>query len=175
MAGWRDALENIYEDLGAVPPRHVAIVPGAGVHDSQPTLVLRDRLLGALALHRAEKVSRVLVSGNRDQVEVMARWLLERGISSDVIDIDPAGRRTFVTMRRAARMHRVRDAIVCTNRFHVQRAVFLARAEGIDAVGLVADRDVYGSRRKHEAREVVARARAIFDVYVARLTRDHPA
>jgi len=175
VAGWVEAKRNIYDDVASVPSRRVAIIPGAGVRDGQPSLVLADRLHAALALYRTGKVVDVLVSGNPDQVPVMADWLLERGVAEASLLRDPAGHRTLVTMRRAVRTLQVRDAVVCTNLFHIRRAVFLARAEGIDAVGLVADRNVYSSRRKNAAREVVAVARAILDVYVAQLTRDHPS
>jgi len=174
MGGWLDAKRFIHDEVETVPSRRVAIVPGCGVRDGQPTLVLADRLHAALMLHRAGKVARVLISGNPRQVPVMAGWLLERGVAETDLVRDRAGLRTLLTMRRAARAFGIRDAVVCTNRFHIHRAVFLARAEGIDAVGLVADRNVYASRRKNAAREAVARARAIFDVYVAQLTRDHP-
>ncbi len=152
-----------------VPRRRFAIVLGCGVRDGQPCLVLADRLRAGLALYRADRVERVVASGNEEQVPVMTRWLAVRGVREADIVADPRGVRTLATMRRAATRFGVSDAVICTNRFHVHRSVFLARAQGIDAVGLACDHNVYAKRRVHEARELVAWGRALYDVYLGGL------
>ena len=43
-------------------------------------------------------------------------------------------------MVRAREVFDLKEATVCTQLFHLPRAVFLARRVGIDAVGLAADR-----------------------------------
>jgi SanA protein len=158
----------VYDDPSELPTRRFGIVLGCGVRDGQPSLVLADRLRGALELHRSAVVERLVVSGNRVQVPVMMAWLEERGVDPSRLVADAEGVRTFATMRRASRVFGVDAAVVCTNRFHIHRSVYLARAEGIDAVGLVCDRNVYRSRRVHEAREMAAWARALFDVHLGR-------
>ncbi len=156
----------VYHAVDDVPVRRFGIVLGCGVRDDQPSLVLADRLRGALGLHRTGAVERLVLSGNEVQVPVMRSWLLERGVDDAALVIDPEGYRTHLTMKRAAEVYEVDSAIVCTNRFHIQRSVFLASAAGIDAVGLVCDQNVYRSRRALEVREAVAWARALFDVHV---------
>ena len=69
---------------------------------------------------------------------------------------------------RAAQVFRVRHAVVCTQRFHLARSVFLARRYGLDAVGAEADRRVYLDARRDATREVIARAVAFSDVYITR-------
>mgnify|MGYP003733978885 CR=1 FL=1 len=69
-------------------------------------------------------------------------------------------------MRRAAGRFGVRDAVVCTQAFHLPRALWLARQAGIDADGLAADRRPYANAWRDRAREVVARTRAVIDVRV---------
>ncbi|GMV40340.1 MAG: hypothetical protein AMXMBFR64_20560 [Myxococcales bacterium] len=161
---------EIFEAPPSVPPRTVAIVPGARVlRDGTPMPALEDRLLAALALWRAGTVKRILVSGDHgttgyDEVNGMQRWLVERGVPTEAIFLDHAGLRTLDTMARAASVFQVRDAVVCTQRFHLPRALFLARHHGIDAVGLVADRREYVDARRDALREVVARTRAAADV-----------
>ncbi|MBC8131782.1 MAG: YdcF family protein [Deltaproteobacteria bacterium] len=149
----------------------VAIVPGASVHrDGTPSPQLEDRLSAALALLRAGRVEQVLVSGARngayDEAGPMRRWLTQRGaLPSSVLD-DHAGFRTLDTMKRAARVYAVRRAIVCTQSFHLPRAVFLARHAGIDAVGLAADGESPNRSTSDAVREALADVIAVIDTYV---------
>lgn len=168
----RQAGPHLFDEAAEVPQHTVAIVPGARVHrDGRPYPVLVDRLEAARRLYETGQVRRILVSGDHahkgyDEPNGMRRWLLARGVSSEDVFMDHAGLRTLDTMQRAARVFEVRDAVVCTQRFHLARSVFLARHAGIDAVGLVADRRTYGDPRYNAAREMLARTRAFADVYV---------
>jgi SanA protein len=168
----RRAAPHMHRDLETVPARSVVIVPGCRVHDDgTPSATLEDRLAGALELYEAGKVERVLVSGDHsrrayDEVGVMQRWLVERGVPDEDVFSDHAGLRTLDTMERAARVFEVRDAIISTQEFHLPRSIFLAREAGIDAVGYVADRRVYSARRTDAARERLAHVKALLDVYV---------
>jgi SanA protein len=165
---------RMYRRVADVPARPVAIVPGAQVWPGgEPSTILRDRLEAALALYRAGKVQRILVSGDHarqdhDEVNVMRRWLLDHGAPDEVVFMDHAGLRTNDTMQRAARVFGVTRAIVCTQDFHLPRALFLARHAGIDAVGLVADRQAYPQARADGARELLATSLAVVDVVLGR-------
>ncbi|MBW2460129.1 MAG: YdcF family protein [Deltaproteobacteria bacterium] len=158
----------VYESADDVPTRSVVIVPGARVRDGEPSVVLGDRLSGALDLLHAGTVDRALISGGPVEIPVMRRWRRDRGISSDRIQSDPGGLRTLLTMERAKALFAIEGAVIATNRFHLPRAVLLARAMGIDAVGLVVDRQVYAKKHRDEAREVVAQGRALVDLGVRR-------
>ena len=151
----------LFEHVSEVRPCDAAIVPGAYVFpDGTPSDMLADRLVAALELVRAGKVARVIVSGGPQEVAGMRTWLERRGVS---VIADPAGLRTWLTMRGAARLG-VTRAVICTQRFHLPRALYLARAVGVDAVGLVADARRYGGARYNASREACARLRALLDV-----------
>ncbi len=162
----------VYERAQDVPARAVAIVPGAAVlQDGTPRAALEDRLAAALELYRLGKVRRILVSGDHqaegyDEVNGMHRWLVARGVPSEAVFLDHAGLRTLDTMVRAAKVFQVHDAVVCTQRFHLARSVFLARSAGLDAVGLVADRREYVTARWDAVREAIARTVAVADVHL---------
>ncbi len=170
--GRREA-DRIHPGPDAVPGHAFAIVPGAAVRtNGRPSDALEDRLACALDLWRAGKVRTLLVSGNPsargDEVACMSSWLRGRGVPDDAIVADREGFRTLDTMRRAAGRFGVRDAVLCTQAFHLPRALWLARRAGIDADGLVADRRPYANAWRDRAREVAARTRAVIDVWVLR-------
>jgi SanA protein len=135
-----------FAGLDEVPARDVAVVPGVGsARPGWPPRNLAERLRVALALYRAHKVKTILISGvsdesvnGRDEVIEMRRWLALRGVATEDVLLDPAGYRTLDTMWRAANLLHVSSAIICTQAPNVTRAIFLARSEGIDAVGLIA-------------------------------------
>lgn len=153
----------LFEHAEDVPRRSWAIVLGAFVFpDGTPCDVLADRLACALLLVQAQRVERVLVSGGPGEVEGMRRWLEDRGVT-DVV-VDPGGVRTWATMTRAVEVFEIAEAVVCTQRFHLPRSLYLARAAGIDAVGLVADLRAYRGSKYNDSRERLARMRAWLDV-----------
>ena len=144
----------------------VAIVPGASVHrDGSPSPQLADRLSTALALVRAGRVQRILVSGARngayDEAGPMRRWLTQHGLHPSVVVDDHAGFRTLDTMERAARVYDVRRAVICTQSFHLPRAVFLARRAGSDG-------ESPGGSAGDSIRESLADLMAVIDSYLLR-------
>ena len=146
----------------------VAIVPGALVQlDGQMSGMLEDRVDGAIALYRAGKVDKILVSGDHgrlgyDETDTMRDALLANGIPARAIFTDYAGFDTWSTMDRAREIFDVESAVVVTQGFHMSRALYLAKSAGIEAQGLVADQSGYGSTgEESEVREVLARVKGV--------------
>jgi vancomycin permeability regulator SanA len=135
-----------------VPARSVAIVPGSPVAHGKPVPQLRARLETALALYRTGRVKAILVSGNDSlaspEVGVMYAFLLAHGVPEHDLWTDQGGSRTRETMRRAAGIYGVTDAIICTQELFMARSLYLARAAGIDAVGVVATDATVSSPRR---------------------------
>ena len=141
----------VYESADAVPLRDIAIVPGSRVFRGKPLLIVRSRLEAALTLYRAGRVKAILVSGDDSavspEVTVMGAWLRARGVPADDVWTDGGGSRTRETMTRAAARYGITGAIVCTQSVNMARSLYLARAAGIDAVGLALPTDLGGSKR----------------------------
>ena len=89
------------------PRPRVAIVFGASVYsngDLSP--MLEDRVKTALALYRAQKVDRILVSGdnrtpNYNEPKAMQDYLLRHAVAPRDVIVDYAGRSTYETCQRA--------------------------------------------------------------------------
>lgn len=170
---------DLFSKIENVPSRKVAIVLGAKVYqDGAPSVVLRDRLLAAKELYDARKVQQIIVSGDHkakeyDEPKAMYRFLVAQGIPPKDIFLDHAGLRTFDTMARAAAVFGVASAVICTQKFHLNRSVFLAQHHGIDAVGFMADRRTYRHHGVNLAREFVARSAAVLDTTILQTQPRH--
>ncbi len=167
----RDAVKTKPQD---VEPTRVALVLGARVYKSgRPATPLRERLSIARDLYKSGTVQKIIVSGDHgeedyDEVNVMRRWLIERGVSSQDIFMDHAGFRTLDSVVRAQEVFGADELVICTHRFHAYRAAFLASMHGISAQVLTADASPDPYRRQNQLREVAARTVAVADVLVGR-------
>jgi SanA protein len=105
--------------------------------------MLRARLEAARWALKHGLVRAILVSGDEGggEVTAMRTWLEDEGVDPSRILADPGGARTIVTMRNAAQFFRITSAIVCTQPISMNRSLYLARKNGIDAVGLAAEVD----------------------------------
>jgi SanA protein len=154
-----------------------ALVLGAGVRDDgTPSDVLRDRLDEALALYRAGRVTKIIVSGDHqapgyDEPNAMRVYLEANGVPAPVIFLDHAGLDTYSSMWRARHVFGASRIVVVTQRFHLARAVWCARSLGMEAEGSAADRHVYRGIAWLQLREVVSRTKAFVDVTTGREPR----
>jgi vancomycin permeability regulator SanA len=147
---WRSR-GHAYDDAATVPSRSIAIVPGSRVFEGKPLHIVRSRLQAALDLYRAGRVKAILVSGDDSaaspEVTVMGAWLRAHGVPAGDVWSDGGGSRTRETMNRAAALFGVTDAVVCTQTVNMDRSLYLARAAGIDAVGLALPTNLGHSKR----------------------------
>jgi vancomycin permeability regulator SanA len=94
-------------------------------------------------------------------------------IPEEDIFVDYAGFSTWESMYRARSVFEVRDIIIVTQRFHISRAVSMARSLGMDAVGYGINQDRFMGRslRNWRIREYFARVKALYSI----LFRPKPA
>jgi len=160
----------ILADIDVAPARPYAIVLGNKVFPGGvPSPELAARLETALALYRAGRAGKVVVSGaargDYNEPRAMAAWLEARGVKADDIIADEGGHRTAATMKDAAATG-VRSALVVTQGYHLPRALYLAGKAGIDASGVPAPKVDGGSRDAGRVfiREGLARAETLVEV-----------
>lgn len=157
----------------ALPDADTIIVLGAGVGPDGVSPVLGDRLDTALALYRAGRGKRLLLTGDAaspfyDEVAAMKKYLAARGVPAGAMILDGQGVDTFSSMARARAVYGVERGLVVTQAFHLPRAVWLARAMGIDADGEVADKRPYRGAIWFALRECLSRTKAWVDVGIGR-------
>ncbi len=164
---------RIYTHPADVPRHKVAIVFGAAVRNEQPSAVLYDRIASAVALYRAGVVDKLLMSGDNrfadyNEPRVMRQTAIQLGVPDIDIVLDYAGRSTYDTCYRARDIFGLRDAVLVTQRYHLDRAIFVCNALGVDSVGYAAQARPYARATWFEIREIGATLKAFWDLFVAR-------
>lgn len=166
-----------YTSVQKVPQTYTAIIFGAGIRNNQPSAYLQDRLDAGIALYKAGKVKRLLLSGdngqvNYDELTVMKEYCSRHGIPTADIFVDYAGFDTYSTVYRAKDLFKVEEAIMVSQNYHLDRAVYLGRAMGIKSYGYTADREGgYYYMQKNKVREYLALVKSFVDVHSGRKPR----
>lgn len=174
--GWRAWVEHTYTSsiyaLAEAPSARVALVLGARVYpDGRLSGMLRDRVDTAVALYKAGKVDKLLMSGDNsiddyNEPGAMVARAIELGVPAEDVQPDYGGRRTYDSCYRAGAIFQVTDAVIVTQEFHLPRALFLCENLGIHVNGVIADRQPYHPRSIawSETREMPAMVAALLDV-----------
>jgi len=161
---------RLFDDPAAVPPTRVALVFGtASQFQGRENLYFRYRIDAAAEVWEAGKVDVIIVSGDNrtkfyNEPREMRQALIERGVPNDRIVSDFAGLRTLDSVVRAKEIFGADPVLFISQRFQNERAIYLAKANGIEAYGYNA-RDV-GTQAglKTRIREVGARVKMWLDV-----------
>lgn len=165
----------IYEP-DVAPRADVAMVLGASVASTgKLSAVLKERADLAAALYERHVVSKILVTGDNstlhyDEVYPVGKYLLALGIPQKDIFLDYAGFDTYSSMYRARDVFGVTSVLIVSQRFHLPRAVFIARSLGLDARGV----DASGDGEKYlvySLREIPASLKAVFDLSFGRVPK----
>ncbi len=168
-----DARHYTYDDVDAVPYNRVALVLGTSKYliGGSPNHYFKYRIKAAAELYNNGKVDYILVSGDNATVQYneprqMRRALIQAGIPASAIYSDYAGFRTLDSIVRAKEVFGQARFTVVSQAFHNERAIFIARHFGIEAIGFNAlDPSAYQGIRTR-VREVFARLMGLLDLYV---------
>ena len=163
-----------FSDVARLPDVDVALVLGTAPigPEGGPNVYFVHRLDAAAALWKAGKVKYFIVSGSTDEPAAMRAGLVERGVPAAAIYDDPAGYRTWDSVLRARDVYGQKRLVIVSQRFHLSRALFLARHAGIEAWGFEA-RDVDSPYSIFtELRRFPSALRAYLDVWAGAPARD---
>jgi len=163
------AKTRVYDEISDIPHRQTALVLGTSPtgRNGKPNRYFITRINACADLFHAGKIDRIIVSGDNrhasyNEPEEMRKALVEKGIPDEIIYLDYAGFRTFDSVIRAKEIFGQTSFIVISQRFHNERAVFIAGKKGIDAIALNADDISYGFLT--HVREWFARCKVFLDL-----------
>lgn len=163
--------DSVTSDVSKLPNEKVGLVLGTGktLVNGQPNLYFSYRIDAATELYKAGKVQYFIVSGdnsqeNYNEPEDMKLALMEKGVPENHIFEDFAGFRTLDSVVRAKDIFGQNSFFIISQKFHNERAVFLAQKNGIKAYGYNAkDVNAYAGF-KTNVREKFARAKVFVDL-----------
>lgn len=165
-------------DAGQAPQADAILVLGAYVlPDGNVSRMLNDRLQVGYELYEQGKAPKILVSGDHgrreyDEVNTMKEYIKNRGAAPDDVFMDHAGFSTYESMYRARDIFQVKKVIIVTQRYHLMRAVFIARELGLEAYGVASDLGDYGPvMYNYQLREIAARNK---DFILAAIIKPYP-
>lgn len=151
------------ESVGTFENADCILVLGCKVYsDGRPSPMLKDRLNVAAELFYKGAAPKLLMSGDHgrkdyDEVRTMKNYMVDENIAdSEDVFMDHAGFSTYESMYRAKAVFNAKRIIVVSQRYHLYRALFIAKRLGIEAVGVAAE-DIYHGRKLREFREILAR------------------
>ncbi|MGJ8657351.1 MAG: SanA/YdcF family protein [Akkermansiaceae bacterium] len=168
----------LFDQINELPeesnnPERVALVFGcAEMINGRKNLYFKYRIEAAHQLWQANKVRGFIVSGDNsrddyNEPEDMKQALIKLGVPADKIICDYAGLRTMDSVVRVDKIFGINKVILVSQKFHNERAAYIAQNRGIDAIGYNAQ-DVKGKATQN--REYLARIRMWADENILKTT-----
>ncbi len=165
----------VYHTPDEVPERRVGLLLGTGKHLSGtriPNSYFVYRIQAAAELYHCGKISKILVSGDNgrkeyNEPEDMMKDLVAAGVPREDIVCDYAGFRTLDSILRAKKVFGQDHLTVISQQFHCERAIYIARCQGMDVIGYAARETA--SRKallRRTARETLSRMAAWLDLHI---------
>jgi SanA protein len=169
----QSAKGRIYDDVEKIPYNKVGLVLGTipKLSNGNDNYYYKCRMQATADLYFAGKISYIIASGDNhikdyNEPECMLNSLVALGVPDTVIYLDYAGFRTFDSMIRAKKVFMQDSVTVISQHWHNQRAIYVARKQGMDIIGFDAkDAIVRKAYIKNHIREMLAKVKAVVDVY----------
>lgn len=137
---------QVYDNIHAVPHRPYALVLGTSRYfsDNSLNLFYYNRLLAAQELMKNNKVDYLLLSGDNrtrqyNEPRNMYYDLRKLGINGEFMYLDFAGFRTLDSVIRAKSVFHADSITIVSQKFHCERALFIAKYYKIDAICYAAE------------------------------------
>ncbi|HQM88510.1 MAG TPA: ElyC/SanA/YdcF family protein [Exilispira sp.] len=163
--------KKIYKDLNSLPDKDYGVLLGTSKYtkNGKINVFYKNRIDAAKDILINNKISRIIASGDNrnfryNEPMKMQQDLVKSGISEDRVIIDPDGFRTLYSMLNIAKKYNIKEAIIVSQRFHLQRAIFIGKFLGLELIGYEAKNVSGMANIKIQVRERGARLKMIFDI-----------
>jgi len=165
------AKNKMYSSSTNIPHNKVGLLLGTSKYLSNGSInqYYQNRIDATLSLYKAGKIDFIIVSGDNsrkeyDEPTTIKNDLIAGGVPAEKIFLDYAGFRTLDSVVRCDKIFGQKSVTIISQKFHNERALFIAKYKGIKAIGFNA-KDVqkyYGF--KTQLREKFARVKTMIDL-----------
>jgi len=165
---------KVFEDMDKLPNLKTALVLGTSKRvvggDSNP--YFQYRIEAVAELYKQGKVKKIILSGDNSSKYYnepldMQKALVKLGVPKSATTLDYAGLRTLDSVVRCKEVFGSSDVIIVTQKFHSYRALFISHYYKMNSYAYVADNPSIDRSFKVLFREILARPKAILDLYFA--------
>ncbi|MBL7916233.1 MAG: YdcF family protein [Bacteroidia bacterium] len=161
---------KLFTNVDSIPENKAGLLLGTSKYLKSGKLnqYFEYRILAAEKLFKSRKISNIVISGDNSRVDYnepqdMKDELMKRGVPEENIYLDYAGFRTFDSVYRMKAIFGQERFTVISQKFHNERAVYIAESLTMDALGFnAADVDAYNGF-KTQLREKFARVKVMID------------
>jgi SanA protein len=162
---------RMHSDTDSIPENNVGLLLGTSkfLRNGNSNQYFENRISATIQLYKAGKIKNVVISGDNskkdyNEPEDMKNELIKRGIPEDRIYLDFAGFRTYDSVFRMKEIFGQDRFTIISQEFHNQRAVYIASALKLNAIGFNAkDVNAYNGF-KTKIREKFARVKMFIDL-----------
>ena len=161
----------LYEDPHQVPHNRVGLVLGTSPTTvrGRPNPYFVGHIQAAARLYQVGGVDYLLASGDNsspyyDEPSAMREALMALGVPKERIYRDYAGFRTLDSVIRAREVFGEQGFTIISQQFYNQRAIFIARHRGLEAIGFKAPDAPDSFNSNTRFREPLARVQMLLDL-----------
>lgn len=164
---------RLYDKLENIPSNNVALLLGTSKFNSSgnTNLFFKYRIEAVTALFHSGRIQHIIVSGDNKELSYneprdMRKALLANGIPDSCITLDYAGFRTLDSVVRCKKVFGQNKVTIVSQRFHLERALFIAKKYDMDAIGFIAEDAPQQYGLYTYIREYFAKFLAVIDLYI---------
>lgn len=165
------AKNKTFFEVSKITKNKVGLVLGTSklLKDGRINPYFKYRIDATVKLFKNGKIEVVLVSGDNgdksyNEPEDFKNALIHAGIPEDKIYLDFAGFRTLDSVVRAKEVFGQDSITIISQKFHNERAIYLAEHHGINAIGFNAKDLSRKNGLKTRIREYFARTKVFIDI-----------
>src|SRR5690606_3402942 len=169
--------DQVFQSIDALPNTEVALVLGTSkkLENGRDNPYFMYRMDAAAELYKSGKVKHLILSGDNEtqyynEPQYMNEALLAKGIPASAITLDYAGFRTLDSVVRCKKIFGQSNFVIVTQRFHSYRALFIANHYNLKTAAYAADNLPFSQSFKVVLREILARPKAVIDLYILNIT-----
>lgn len=173
-----NAKNRTYDDVESVPYNKTGLllatspITPQGAHN----YYFDNRIRAAEELYKAGKIDYIIASGGDyrktqrigfDEPKAILDSLVARGIPAERIILDYEGTRTIHSIAKAKEVYGIASLTVISQKYHNERAIYLADKYGLQAIGYNAEPSpILPNRIKNSLREYLARPKMFIDLWL---------
>lgn len=170
----KNAAGKTYDSVETIPYNRVGLLLGTCKTMKDKKTInpfWQFRVDAAYKLWKANKIDKILISGDNgwhgyNEPEDFVDAFLALGIPDSVLVCDFAGFRTHDSVIRCKKVFGQKKVTIISQKFHNERALFIAQKYGLEAVGFNAEMVSFRDNLYNSVREKMARVLMYLDLYV---------